>query len=184
MGKMAKIAISLWVVTIGAFGYFFIKGSTQKSSDQRSAVLLNAQEKDMVLGEMRTILAALNGVLHGVESNDMQAASEAARSAGTKMAVDVNPAMMAKLPLEFKSLGMSLHSDFDVLADDLAKGLTPQEVIAKMALMTNKCVACHAAYRLSSVGRQGEIEFISETEVAGSPFFISKRFQTPLRPAF
>ena len=38
---------------------------------------------------------------------------QAVRSAGMHMAADVNPALMAKLPLPFKQMGMSIHKDMD-----------------------------------------------------------------------
>lgn len=43
-------------------------------------------------------------------------------------AADVNPALMAKLPLPFKSLGMSVHHDMD----DLAKAATEGKPAAEL----------------------------------------------------
>ena len=44
------------------------------------------------------------------------APAEAARSAGIEMIADVNPGLMAKLPLPFKQMDMSIHQDMDALA--------------------------------------------------------------------
>lgn len=150
MKNFTKIVFALWIITVGVLGYFFIKGSTQMSSDNRLAVLLSPHEKDLVLGEMRTILAAVNGVLNALAESDMKKASVAAKSAGMAMAVDTTPGLMAKLPLEFKNLGMSLHGDFDQLAGDIEKGITQQQVLQRLGAITNKCIACHAVYRLGS----------------------------------
>lgn len=149
MKKLALLSLTLWVITIGVLGFYFVRGTTVRSADQRSAVLLNAAERDMVLGEMRSILTAVNGVLRALDSGDMKEAATAARSAGMGMAVDVNPTLMAKLPLEFKALGMSLHSDFDLLAKDIDQGLDHKGVVRRLGQLTNKCVACHGAYRFS-----------------------------------
>lgn len=151
MNTLAKASIALWIATIVVFGYFFLKGATGKSTDNRTAVLLSPQEKDMVLGEMRTILSAINGVLNALAKEDMAKASTAAKSAGMAMAVDATPGLMAKLPMEFKSMGMSLHEDFDTLASDIEKGMTERQVIQRLGTITNKCVACHAGYRLGSI---------------------------------
>ncbi len=151
MNKLAKSAIALWIITIGAFGYFFIKGSTQLSTDNRMAIQLNSVEKDLVLGEMRTLLTAINGVLIALGQDDMKKASVSAKSAGMAMAVDVNPVLMAKLPIEFKKLGMSLHSDFDYLSSAIDNGLPAKQIIQKMGEMTNKCIACHSTYRFGSL---------------------------------
>lgn len=142
------ISIALWVVTVGFAAYFFVNGNTAPSSDQRRAILLSAPEKDLVLGEMRGILSAVNGIFEGLSKSDLPAIAEAASTAGMGMAADVNPALMAKLPLEFKSLGMSLHRDFDELSAKVRGGMGRDQVITRMAEMTRKCVACHQTYRL------------------------------------
>lgn len=156
MKTFTTIVFALWVMTIGVFGYFFVTGSTQKSTDNRKAVLLSPQESDLILGEMRTMLSATSGVLNALGEGDMKKASAAARSAGMAMAVDTTPVLMAKLPLEFKSLGMSVHGDFDLLAADIDTGLTPQQVAQRLGVTTTKCVACHAAYRLRAEALPGQ----------------------------
>lgn len=148
--SLGKIALALWVLTVGAFAFYFVRGSTTVSTDQRQAIQLSEEEKDLVLAEMRTMLAAVNGILKGLHGNDMTAVATAAKSAGMGMAVDASPAFMAKLPLEFKTLGMSLHEDFDKLSADVEGGLNKDQVIHRLSEVTNKCVACHQIYRLSS----------------------------------
>jgi cytochrome c556 len=150
MKTFTKLVFALWVVTIGAFVYFFVAGATEKSTDNRTAVLLSAQEKDLVLGEMRTMLVAVSGVLNALGEGDTKKASAAARSAGMAMAVDTTPLLMAKLPLEFKNLGMSVHGDFDLLAADIDNGLTQQQIVQRLGATTSKCTTCHAIYRLGA----------------------------------
>ena len=143
-------AMLLWVITVGVFAKFFITGSTSVSTDNRIAVHLSPSEKDIVLGEMRAVLAAVNGTLKGLSKGDFKETSIAAKKAGTQMAVDVNPALLAKLPLAFKKFGMSMHGDFDKFSADLDKGLSEKEAIGRLGEITNKCVACHATYRLTN----------------------------------
>ena len=156
MKSFTAIVFGLWVVTIAVFGYFFVTGSTQQSTDNRTAVLLSPPESDLILGEMRTMLAAVSGVLNALGEGDTKKASAAARSAGMAMAVDTTPVLMAKLPLEFKNLGMSVHGDFDLLAADIDNGLTPQQIVQRLGATTTKCVACHAAYRLRAEAPAGQ----------------------------
>ena len=155
MKTFTTIVFALWVITIGVFGYFFVTGSTENSTDNRMAVLLSPHEADLILGEMRTMLAAVSGVLNAFGEGDRQKASAAAKSAGMAMAVDTTPALMAKLPLEFKNLGMSVHGDFDLLAADIDNGLTQQQVVQRLGATTAKCVACHSAYRLRAEAPPG-----------------------------
>jgi len=146
--KLGQVAILLWALTIGVAAVYFLRGTTHEGIDQRRVVQLSPQEKDMVLGEMRQILVAVHGVLTGLSANDMPAVAKAAKSAGMSMAADGSPELLAKLPIEFKALGLGLHRDFDQLSTDVDGGLGKDQVVARMAQITTKCVSCHAAYRL------------------------------------
>jgi len=148
--KLVLVSLGLWVLTVGLFGFFFVKGTTSISTDQRRSVNLSPVEKDLVLGEMRTMLKAVNGMLGALSENDMMKAAKAATSAGMVMAVDGSPVLMAKLPLDFKELGMGTHKAFDDLASEIKLGATLPQVLVKMHQITNRCVACHEVNRLGS----------------------------------
>lgn len=146
------VALLLWVIGTALAGWFFVKGWTTPGSDGRMQILLAPAERDQILGEMRLLLKAVHGVVTGLAGQDRQAdrmqAEQAARAAGMGMAADVDPALMAKLPLPFKQMGMSVHKDFDGLADAIAQGETPQQVMARLASITSRCITCHDLYRL------------------------------------
>ena len=132
------------------FAWFFIRGHTTAGTDGRTAVVLQASERDFVLSEMRGMLAATQGILEGANRGDMQLVIKAASAAGMGVAADVNPALMTKLPLDFKALGMSVHHDMDDIAKAASSG-TPTPEILKMASNTlTKCVACHSAWQLQA----------------------------------
>lgn len=149
---LCLVALLLWVVGAVLVGWVFVKGWTMPGADKRLHVLLAPAERDQVLGEMRLLLKAVHGVVTGLGSQDQQAdrkqAEQAARSAGMGMAADVNPALMAKLPLPFKQMGMSVHKDFDGLADAIAQGETPAQIMHRLASITGRCTTCHDLYRL------------------------------------
>ena len=63
------------------------------------------------------------------------------------MAEDVNPALMAKLPLPFKQMGMSIHKDMDALADAVVQKETSQQILQRLSNMTALCTTCHDLYR-------------------------------------
>lgn len=148
--KLAFAALGLWILTIGVLGYFFIKGYTQKSTDNRQEVMLSPSERDLVLGEMRQLLDSVNGILNGLVENDLVKVEKSARAGGMQMAQDVNPMLMGKLPSAFKGMGMGVHKALDDLADALKQNKDPQDVMKRVAKITQTCVACHAVYRLSS----------------------------------
>jgi hypothetical protein len=140
----------LWVATIAAVGYLFVKGWTvQEVSDSRTAVVLTKAEQNQILAEMRQLLKAVHGVLDGVVAQDLNRAGQAARGAGMAMAADVNPLLMAKLPLTFKAMGMSIHRDFDGLADGIQSGERGEQALKRLSDLTGRCAACHELYRFS-----------------------------------
>lgn len=148
--RLALIAIVLWGVTAAVLGWFFVRGNTVAGSDGRNAVILAAPERNLVLDEMRGLLAATQGVVQGIEKNDMKQVAQSARAVGMGSAVDVNPALMAKLPLEFKSLGMSVHHDMDDLAAAAESGRPAPELLGMLSNTLAKCVGCHSAWQLQA----------------------------------
>src|SRR6185437_1709280 len=140
------IAISLWVVTLGMGGWFFIKGVTKAGSDGRA--------------EMRLLLKAVDGLIRGMgESNpDPKQMEATARAVGMNMAADVEPTIMAKLPLPFKQIGMSIHKDMDALANAIARHETPQQILQRLSSMTARCTACHDMYRFAADQKGAEVQ--------------------------
>jgi hypothetical protein len=144
---------ALWATTAGALGYLFVHGNTSAASDGRTAVLVNPAEKDIILREMRMLLTSVNEVTTYVAGENFDEAAKSAARVGTAMenaAEAGHPALVAKLPLELKRLGLATHEDMDQLALLLQKGATQKEVLSKMSEVTSKCVACHSVYRLEA----------------------------------
>lgn len=149
---LCTTAIILWLIGVAALGWMFVHGSTEMGTGRRTAIVLDAKERALILSEMRQLLAAVHGILAGLSHRDRaegtQLAVQAARSGGMAQAADVAPSLMLKLPLPFKQMGMSVHRDLDRLADELAAGAGPETVISQLAAITSRCVACHDAYAL------------------------------------
>ncbi len=148
--KVAITAILLWIVTIAVLAWFFIRGNTVAGTDNRTAVVLGASERELILSEMRGLLSATQGILDGINQGNMQQVAQSSRSAGMAAAADVNPVLMAKLPLPFKSLGMSVHHDMDDLAKAAENGKLAAELQQMLTSTLLKCVACHAAWQLKA----------------------------------
>lgn len=149
--KLAIAALLLWLATIAVFAWFFVRGNTAAGTDNRTAVLLAPSERSLILAEMRSLLAGVQGILDGLNRNDMKQVASAARTVGMGSAADVNPALMAKLPLPFKQLGMSVHHDMDDLAQAAESGKPAAELQGMLGNTLSKCVGCHAAWQLKAV---------------------------------
>lgn len=145
------VAILLWCVTVAAAGWFFVKGWTARGTDGRVEILLAPVERDQILGEMRQLLKAVDGIVRGLGESDpdRQMIQAAARGAGVGMAEDVDPVIMGKLPLPFKQMGMSIHRDMDALADAVLQKETSQQILQRLSSMTARCTTCHDMYRFS-----------------------------------
>ncbi len=146
--RLALVAVVLWVATVAVFAWFFVKGNTTAGTDGRTAVVLAAPERDLVLGEMRGLLTASQQIVQGIQQGDLKLVAKSARAAGMAAAADVNPALMAKLPVTFKSLGMSVHHDMDDLAQAAESGKNSTELLGMLSSTMMKCVGCHSAWQL------------------------------------
>lgn len=149
LGVIGVTALVLWVVTVAALGWLFVKGWTVPGTDGRMEIVLAPAERDQILAEMRQLLKAVDGVVRGLgePQPDLKPMEEAARAAGMKMAADTEPTIMAKLPLPFKQMGMSIHKDMDALADAIVQKETPQQILQRLSSMTARCTTCHDLYR-------------------------------------
>mgnify|MGYP001092050576 CR=1 FL=1 len=144
------IAIGLWLVTAVGFGVMFVKGQTLPAEDGRTTIVLSPAEKEAVLAEMRHMLETVQAVTAALADDDIVAAANAARQSGTAAAADMNPALMTKLPLDFKQFGMSVHAEFDALATRADQGADRTTLLRGLADQLSSCVACHASYRLGT----------------------------------
>ena len=65
-------------------------------------------------------------------------------------AADVNPLLMAKLPLAFKTLGMSVHRDMGEIAKAAEDGKPAPELLMMASNTFAICVACHASWQIKA----------------------------------
>jgi len=144
---LATIAVLLLVIAAMAYK-FIVAGSTQEGEDGRVAVILGPGERALMLREMREFVAGLQLVADALSRDDMPGVTKASREMGTVRADDVPVTMMGKLPLEFKTLALGTHREFDTIAADAEANGTPKHALAQLADVLQKCVACHASYQV------------------------------------
>lgn len=148
------LAVAVLAAIIAGLAYkFIVAGSTEKSADGRTAIVLAPAERDLVLAEMRGFVAALQQISAALAKDDMQAVAKAARGIGMAMSHEVPPALIGKLPLEFKQLGFATHADFDQIAQDATDLGDPRHTLDQLGSTLGRCVACHSTYRLKETSR-------------------------------
>jgi len=148
--KTGLIAILLWAGLILVLGIRFVKGSTEKTADGRTAIIITDSEKTMILGEMRQLLQAVQGVVNGLDKNDAKAITDAALGGGTAIMIDHNPELMMKLPLEFKGQGIAVHKYFDKIGEEAKNGAKKEKILSMLNTQLQNCIACHAAYQFKT----------------------------------
>ena len=149
MCKFCWTVLLLLLLLIGAAVYKFgFVGSVVQAPDGRQALQLTTAERNMVLGEMRDFLVAVQAIIAATNTEDMAAAATAARKVGMAAQTAVPPALIGKLPLEFKKLGFGTHSAFDQLALDAEQLGDPGQTREQLAALMSKCIACHETYSL------------------------------------
>ncbi|MDE1948280.1 MAG: hypothetical protein KGI35_06675 [Burkholderiales bacterium] len=129
---------------------FIVAGSVQMGPDGRSSILLEPAEREFVLKQMRGLVASLQSITEALARDDMKAVAKSARAMGMADAGDAPAALVGKLPLAFKTQGFGMHRDFDRIAADAESQGGRQHALAQLAAVLNRCVACHAAYRIEA----------------------------------
>lgn len=153
---MSKFGISavLNVLLIGFIAVaaykFIVVGSSIVGEDGRTAVILTEAERNQVLGEMRGFLEGVQTITTAIAENDMSTISETATAMGMVAVEGEDPAFMAKLPLEFKTLGLATHTLFDDLSLLASKSEDPAEISAALGELLNNCTTCHAGNRFAT----------------------------------
>ena len=144
--KLALLSLSLWVLSVAFIGYRFVFGNAHEV-DKRMQISLAPEERELVLGEMRLLLKGVKGIINGLSQDDFKVVEASASGVGMAMAQDVNPALMAKLPMTFKKMGMGVHQSFDDLAVKVPS-LNQKQILTEVDRIMTTCVACHGTFKI------------------------------------
>jgi hypothetical protein len=147
--KIGLFSLILWVATIAGAVTLFVRGHTTLSPDGRLAVILADDEKDMILGEMRGMLQAVADITRAIAREDHAAIAAAAKVVGTAAVHEVPPALLVKIPLEFKRNGLATHAGFDRIETAARTGKPIREITAMLGDHLGLCTGCHAGYRFA-----------------------------------
>ncbi|MEO5814057.1 MAG: hypothetical protein ABIT20_02140 [Gemmatimonadaceae bacterium] len=123
--------------------------STAPDPDVRTAVVLPAEGRHMVLVEMRGMLTSVQEFISASARGDTAAMRAAAQASGVAAARDMSPAMEQRLPAEFVRLGMSTHAAWDSLATDVSRGGPTGPALGRLGTIMGNCAACHAQFRIN-----------------------------------
>jgi redox-regulated HSP33 family molecular chaperone len=120
------------------------------SSDGRVAIVVTPANRDLVLEEMRGLLEAVQTIIVANNAGDLTTVAIAGRKVGRVNMDPQSAEFAARLPMEFRKLGMDTHLRFDELAQDAEQFESTEHVSQQLGELTANCVACHRAYRLTT----------------------------------
>ena len=153
--RIYTLVIAVLLLIIAAMAYkFIIAGSTEKTEDGRVAIILEPGERALMLREMRDFVVGLQLISDALSRDDMRDVAKAARAMGAGKTHDVPITMMGKLPIAFKTHALAVHSEFDTIAMDAEAFGLPKRTLEQISGVLQKCVACHAGYRVTVAGSQ------------------------------
>ncbi|MCC6275352.1 MAG: hypothetical protein IT569_05820 [Leptospiraceae bacterium] len=141
----------VWAMTVVLSASLFIRGNAVKSEDNRTAIVLNKSEKELVLSEMRILLTVIQETLILLSKEDHVAASKKSREAGMDLVNNLaasEKSILVKLPMEFKKLGMGTHDGFDDFAKSIQEKKSYPVLLKELGELTNRCVVCHRSYKI------------------------------------
>lgn len=145
---LSILAIVLWLAGAAVITSMYIGGNTEQATDGREAVNLSTAEREFVLGEMRQMLASVQGIVSAVAEDDMQSVQEIALAIGSAEVRNVPKSLMLKLPQDFKTMGTENHLEFDEVAAETKNG--GKAVLSRLGELMINCVACHESFSLKA----------------------------------
>lgn len=137
----------LLIIAAGSYKFIF-QGSTTQGTDGRTTILLDENERNLVLTEMRAFLSSVQQINQGLANDDMQLVATSARKSGKAAQSGMPGTLVGKLPIEFKKLGGDTHAKFDQLAMDAEDLEDGSHALEQLSDLMNNCVTCHATYRI------------------------------------
>jgi len=153
MNKWKTIALGalfLWVATIALGAFMVTREVTTLDEDGRAVINFNEGEVAFTLAEMRGLLETVHDIVLALDDDDMAGVVLAVEGKTVVDAMANTPkSMLAKIPLEFRTLGMSMHGGFEEIgATAAAEGANTAQIVTLLGDQIGRCVACHASYKL------------------------------------
>lgn len=123
-------------------------GNVVASADARQSVILNKDERDLILSEMRQFLISVQAVSQAITENDFEKVADLATKAGMAAEAETPAVLLAKIPLQMKKLGFGTRQKFDAIAKTAKTSKDANKARKQLDALMNICIACHNIYRM------------------------------------
>ncbi len=146
--KILWAIICTLLIVLIAVAYKFIQGSVAVSDDERVAVVLSKDERNLILSEMRNFLISTQKISEAITNDDMELVATLAKSAGMVAEENTPGSLLAKIPLSMKTLGFDTRKRFDQIAADATGLKIPVHSRRQLDQLMKNCIACHASFKI------------------------------------
>ncbi|MEE9320931.1 MAG: hypothetical protein V3U76_10830 [Granulosicoccus sp.] len=146
--KVLWAIIVLLLAVLGFMAFKFVSGATEPYEDGRTSVVLTADERNLILDEMRQFLVSVQAVSQAITESDMEKVGHLAHKAGMAAEEGTPGALLRKIPLSMKKMGFGVRGQFDEISKLAKSGSEAAIVRKKLDALMQTCIACHNLYRL------------------------------------
>lgn len=128
--------------------FFFFRGDVIEVKNQRRAVMLSENHREIVMGEMRKFLENIHEINQGILEDNPERIIKAARASGRRIDDEVPQGLIKSIPLDFKQMGFRAHDLFDEIADGVEVNYNKKSVQNQLGTLLNQCITCHQVYQI------------------------------------
>jgi hypothetical protein len=146
--KILWAIICALLVVLIAGAYKFVQGSVAVSDDERVAVVLSKNERNLILSEMRNFLISTQQISEAITNEDMELVATLAKSAGMAAEANTPGSLLAKIPLSMKTLGFDTRKKFNQIAADATELKIPVHSRRQLDQLMKNCIACHSSFKI------------------------------------
>ena len=149
MNKKCGVIIAVLLLVIIGGGYkFLVKGSTIAGADGRVVILLDPEERNYILKEMRGLLGHMQQLITAISSNDSDTVRKIADTLVQDSSGKTPARIIAKMPLTFKRISLNIHSDFQDLQAMATQNKDNTLILKQVSKIMQNCLSCHASHSL------------------------------------
>jgi hypothetical protein len=152
-----SLAFSIFILALGVLAGVGARDASsheatvvrQQAPDARQVIALPANQRDMLLNEMRGMLTSMQLIMDAASKLDVTKIRNIAQASGTASIGPADSLFQNVLPADFRKAEVETRSQFDALAQAV-RGFTARDTtLAYLARLSQGCVACHGKYRLT-----------------------------------
>lgn len=127
---------------------------TRQAADKRAVITLPADQRDLLLGEMRGLLTGIQTIMDAASKMDVPRIRNVAKEEGIGTIASRDTTFVNLLPPDFRKREAETRSQFDALAEAV-RGFTARDTtLSYLSRISQGCVGCHARFRLAPTPKE------------------------------